>query len=238
MPGLLEAENNEVKFWAAITAEFLGTFLFAFFGGAAPGPVAAWANGIALAVLVYVTANVSGGHLNPAVTVATLITGHTSFSRGLAYIVAQIAGSILASTLHLGLIPGAHDIGCFAPHGINLAQAFGWEVMMTFLLVVTIYSVAVGEPSFGNMAPLAIGLALFAAAITGGGFTGASLNPARTLGPAVVFSCHWGAVPAYIAAEVLGAAAAAVVSWPLYGTGLEFGRWAEAGEGPRQLARP
>jgi glycerol uptake facilitator-like aquaporin len=54
-----------------------------------------------------------------------------------------------------------------APQGVNLSQAFGWEVMMTFLLVVTIYSVAVGEPSFGNMGPLAIGLALFAAAITG-----------------------------------------------------------------------
>lgn len=68
------------------------------------------------------------------------------------------------------------------PQGINLWHAFGWEVLMTFLLVVTVYSVAVGEPSFGIMGPLVIGAAVYAAAITGGGFTGAALNPARVLG--------------------------------------------------------
>eukprot|EP00878_Enallax_costatus_P025762 GHUV01027589.1.p1 GENE.GHUV01027589.1~~GHUV01027589.1.p1 ORF type:complete len:112 (-),score=18.90 GHUV01027589.1:5-340(-) len=80
------------------------------------------------------------------------------------------------------LIPHASDIGCFAPSHINLWQAFGWETIMTFLLVITVYSVAVGEPSFGIIGPLAIGLAVFAAALTGGGFTGAALNPARVLG--------------------------------------------------------
>eukprot|EP00878_Enallax_costatus_P039810 GHUV01045726.1.p1 GENE.GHUV01045726.1~~GHUV01045726.1.p1 ORF type:complete len:185 (-),score=43.61 GHUV01045726.1:5-559(-) len=183
MPGLLHTEaSTKGRLYAAIAAEFVCTFLFAFFGGAAPGSVAAPANGIALAVLVYVSANVSGGHLNPAVTVATLITGHTSISRGLAYITAQIAGAALAAGCHILLIPHASDIGCFAPSHINLWQAFGWETIMTFLLVITVYSVAVGEPSFGIIGPLAIGLAVFAAALTGGGFTGAALNPARVLG--------------------------------------------------------
>lgn len=129
--------------------------------------------------------------------------------------------------LQMTLIPyaKADHVGCFAPAGITLSQAFGWELVMTFLLVVTIYSVAVGEPSFGVVGPLAIGLALFAAATTGGGFTGAALNPARVLGPAIMFGCHWKAVPAYVLGELLGAAVGALVSWPLYGTGLELGKW-------------
>ncbi|WIA29677.1 hypothetical protein OEZ86_012160 [Tetradesmus obliquus] len=231
MPGLLHTEEGTTtRLYAAIAAEFVCSFLFAFIGGAAPGSSAAAANGIALAVLVYVAANVSGGHLNPAVTVATLVTGHTSVARGLAYIVAQTAGCVLAAGMHILLIPKAHDVGCFAPNGISLGQAFGWEAIMTFLLVVTIYSVAVGQPDFGVMGPLAIGLAVWAAALTGGGFTGAALNPARFLGPAIVFGCGWGAAPAYIFAELLGGVAGAVISWPLYGTGLQFGRWADAAE--------
>jgi aquaporin TIP len=231
MPGLLQTEGGTTtRLYVAIAAEFVCSFLFAFIGAAAPGSSAAAANGIALAVLVYVSANVSGGHLNPAVTVATLVTGHTSVSRGLAYIVAQIAGCVLAAAMHMLLIPNAHAVGCFAPNGISLGQAFGWEAIMTFLLVVTIYSVAVGQPDFGVMGPLAIGLALFAAALTGGGFTGAALNPARVLGPSIVFGCGWKAAPVYILAELLGGVAGSVISWPLYGTGLQFGRWFDAVE--------
>eukprot|EP00775_Hariotina_reticulata_P011074 gene11074-11230_t len=215
MPGLLQTDQPRNRLVAAVSAEFIGTFLFAFFGGAAPGSVAAPANGIALAVLVYVTANVSGGHLNPAVTIATMATGHTSASRGLAYIAAQIAGSVLASAMHI----------------VTLSQAFGWEVLMTFLLLVTIYSVAVGEPSFGIVGPLAIGLALWAVALVGGNYTGAALNPARVLGPAIIFGCYWKAAFVYILAEVLGALAGSVLSWPLYGTGLQLGRWWDEVEG-------
>lgn len=68
--------------------------------------------------------------------------------------------------MQIALIPEAEDVGCFYPHAITLGETFGWETLATFLLVVTIYSVAVGEPSFGVAAPLAIGLALFAASVT------------------------------------------------------------------------
>lgn len=231
MPGLLAADaQGRGRVYAAIAAEFVCTLLFAFFGGAAPAGAAAAANGVALAVLVYISANVSGGHLNPAVTVATLCTGHTSLSRGLAYIVAQVLGAIVGSSLHLALVPGGKCVGAFHPHGVGLGVAFGWEVVMTFLLVTAIYSVAVGEPSFGIVGPLAIGAALYAAAITGGGFTGAALNPARVLGPAVVYGCYWKAAPIYILAQLLGGVAAALLSWPLYGTGLQLGRWWDEAE--------
>lgn len=226
MPGLLDTDdfqNFTAKFWVACFAEFLGTFLFAFFGGAAPGASAAVANGIALAVLVYVCANVSGGHLNPAVTVATMVTGDTSAAKGGAYIVSQIAGSVIASLMHWALIPGAADVGCFHAPTLSGMQLFGWEAIMTFLLVATVYSVAVGEPSFGIIGPLAIGLSLFAAAITGGGFTGASLNPARALGPSIVWGCYWDQSWIYILAELFGAVAAGLLSGPLYGWGPNFG---------------
>eukprot|EP00882_Tetradesmus_deserticola_P033236 GHRQ01037948.1.p1 GENE.GHRQ01037948.1~~GHRQ01037948.1.p1 ORF type:complete len:126 (+),score=49.08 GHRQ01037948.1:256-633(+) len=100
---------------------------------------------------------------------------------------------------------------------------------MTFLLVVTVYSVSVSQPDFGVMGPLAVGLALCAAGLTGGSFTGAAINPARVLGPAMVFGCGWRqAVPVYILAELLGGVAGSIMSWPLYGTGLHFGRWYDA----------
>ncbi|KAF8073180.1 TIP1-2 [Scenedesmus sp. PABB004] len=187
---------------------------------------------------VYVAANVSGGHLNPAVSFATTVTGHSSGSRALYYILAQTGGAVLASLLHMALIPRASDVGCFAPHiGVGLWRAFGWETVMTFMLVVTVYSVAVGEPSFGIVGPLAIGLAVYAAALAGGFFTGAAMNPARVLGPAIVWGCGWRAVPAYIGGELLGALLGAVVSWPLYGTGLQLGRWFEHAEGALADAR-
>ena len=90
----------------------------------------------------------------------------------------QILGSIFGSIIYAALIPGLHIAnkkfqggtapGCFGPAvGVTHAEVFGWEVMMTFLLVCTVYAAAVAKPGHGNTAPLAIGLALYAAALTG-----------------------------------------------------------------------
>lgn len=222
MPGLLQADaEGTSRKLAAIGAEFLATLFFSLMGGLG----GAAANGLLLAVLVFVTANVSGGHINPAVTVASMATGHTSISRGLAYIVAQVLGATTGSALQLLLVPNAGKVGCFAPAaGATMGQAFGWEVAGTFLLVVAVYAVAVGEPSFGIVAPLGVGAALFAAATTGGAYSGAAFNPARVLGPAVVFTCWRGSLW-YVLAELLGGLAAAIASWPLYGTGVHLGSW-------------
>lgn len=228
MPGLLQADADTAgRKLAAIGAEFLATMFFSLFGGLG----GAAANGLLLSVLVFVTANVSGGHINPSVTIASMATGHTSISRGLYYIAAQVLGAIAGSALQLLLVPNAGKVGCFAPAaGAKISQAFGWELLGTFMLVVAIYAVAVGEPHFGNVAPLGVGAALYAGAVTGGAYSGAAFNPARVLGPAVVFTCWRGAFW-YVLAELLGGLAAAIASWPLYGTGVHLGSWVDrAGE--------
>ena len=90
-----DIEQSHKRLYAALAAEFLGMVLFALYGGEARDSAAAYGNGLALAVLVYATANVSGGHLNPAVTLATIISGHMRWRRGLLYMAAQFLGGVV-----------------------------------------------------------------------------------------------------------------------------------------------
>jgi hypothetical protein len=89
-----DVEPSNKKLYAALAAEFLGMVLFALYGGEARDSAAAYGNGLTLAVLVYATANISGGHLNPAVTAGAMISGHISWRRGLLYMLAQFLGGI------------------------------------------------------------------------------------------------------------------------------------------------
>ncbi|KAL0023511.1 hypothetical protein WJX79_005411 [Trebouxia sp. C0005] len=186
-------------------------------------PWAPWGNGIALALSVYITANISGGHVNPAVTLAAMLTGHISIVKGLAFIIFQVFGACLGILMIAGLVPGSyvgmgnHGTGCFttAP-GVSLGMLFGWEVIMTFVLVSVVYAVAIGDPSFGAMGPLAVGLSLLALVFAGLNYTGTAINPARALGPAIVFHCHWDKVWLYVIAECVGGLAAGLMAGPLY----------------------
>lgn len=213
-----------------LIAEFVGVFLFEIFGGAAPprGVEAAPANGFALAAVIYAFCNISGGHINPAVSFALMLTGHQKPRETFLYIVIQVLGAIFGSLMYSALIPGlwpgmptfqdGTSPGCFHPsNGINLGHAFMWEALMTMLLVLTVYGTAACKPGHGSLAPLAIGLSLYAAALTGGPYTGASLNPARTIGPAVVYICEGGAAITYIFAEFFGALLAAAFAVFVYG---------------------
>lgn len=250
MAGLLQSPANGArKFVVAVAAEFIASLLFALYGNATPSQWGPWGNGITLAVLVYITANVSGGHINPAVTFSTILTGHINFTKGLCYIVAQIGGACIGTLLMVPLTIGAtvgmgnNGPGCFTPNdgqAISLAQAFGWEAIMTFVLVSTVYAVAVGEPSFGNIGPFAIGLALWASGFIGSQYTGTALNPSRVLGTSIVFDCYWSQAWVYILAEFAGAFVAGLCSWPLYGTGpswRNFLGWMGKGPGSRHFAR-
>ncbi|DBB15366.1 TPA: hypothetical protein ACH3X3_003608 [Trebouxia sp. C0006] len=182
MPGLLqtpEGRFRSAKFVYALLAEAIGVLLFTFAATASVSPQqtapwAPWGNGIALALSVYITANISGGHVNPAVTLAAMLTGHISIVKGLAFIIFQISGACLGTLMIAGLVPGSyvgmgnHGTGCFttAP-GVSLGMLFGWKAVMTFVLVSVVYAVAIGDPSFGAMGPLAIGLSLLAMVFAG-----------------------------------------------------------------------
>ena len=168
----------------AVASEFFGIMLFTLFGsfgGAA-------ANGAALAVFIYAAVVQSGGHLNPSVTLATAISGHTAFLQAITYIVAQLTGALTGAAIGKGLKPT--DLitpGVFMPVGITQAQLYGWEFLMTLTLVVTVYAVAVSTKGAGNVGPGVIGLSLYAMAATGGGYTGGALNFGRVFGPAIVY---------------------------------------------------
>jgi len=183
-------------------AEAMGVFLFVFTGcataiscGGGLFPIAL-AFGFAIMVLVFATADVSGGHLNPAVTVAFLVTQECSFVKAIVYIVCQCAGAILGALYLQALTPaayhktnmGANDIG-----DISVAQAIFCEVLATFTLVLSVFANAVDpqkSPIQGNIAPIPIGFTVVLGILATGNLSGGSMNPARSLGPAVAAS-HW-----------------------------------------------
>lgn len=197
---------------SALLSEFFGTVLFAFFGGLAQAQYAAVTNGLALAVLVYCTVAQSGGHLNPVVSSTLVLTGHVPVLQGVGYIACQLAGAIVGAGISKGF---ATDPGCFLPApGVTHAQLWGWETIMTVLLVVTVVELAIVQKGASNFGPFVIGLALLVAALVGGPYTGAALNFARVLGPAVVNGCGWGTVWIYFLAHLT--AVALSTGWGLF----------------------
>lgn len=169
-------------------AEFIGTFALVFVGGAAvasgqPVVVPALAHGLILMALIYAYGHISETHINPAVTAGLLIGGKITINRAIAYWIAQFAGAIVAALILQGIVGSAGPtIGSLTD--TNVWGAAVLEFIATFFLMSTIYQVAVFGKG-GNMAGLAIGVTLVACIAGIGTFTGASLNPARTLGPAL-----------------------------------------------------
>ncbi|XP_058738093.1 probable aquaporin TIP-type [Vicia villosa] len=192
-------------------AEFISTFIFVFAGSgsgiaynkltdngaATPAGLisASIAHAFALFVAVSVGANISGGHVNPAVTFGAFVGGNITLLRGIVYIIAQLLGSIVASALLLFVT--ASSVPAFGlSAGVGVGPALVLEIVMTFGLVYTVYATAV-DPKKGNIgiiAPIAIGFIVGANILVGGAFTGASMNPAVSFGPAVVswsWANHW-----------------------------------------------
>ncbi|KAF5947412.1 hypothetical protein HYC85_013369 [Camellia sinensis] len=183
-------------------------------GSATPsGLVAAsLAHAFALFVAVSVGANISGGHVNPAVTFGAFLGGNITLLRTILYWIAQLLGSVVACML-LKFSTGGLETSAFSlSTNVTVWNALVFEIVMTFGLVYTVYATAV-DPKKGNVgiiAPIAIGLIVGANILVGGAFDGASMNPAVSFGPAVVswtWTHHW----VYWAGPFIGAAIAALV---------------------------
>ena len=175
-----------------LIAEFIGTFSLIFIGAGAAAVsdslvAIALAHGLTVMAFAYAYGNISGTHINPAVTIGLLAGGQIKAGKAVGYIIVQLLGGILGASA-LSYVLGSHAgaLGATVPaSGIGNGQAFVLELFLTFLLVNSIYHSAVSGRA-GNLAPVAIGLTLAACIMMGGPLTGASLNPARSLGPALL----------------------------------------------------
>jgi MIP family channel proteins len=201
-----------------LVAEAIGTFALVFAGcgaivvDAKTGQLGhlgvALTFGLVIMVMIYAVGHVSGAHFNPAVTFAFALSRHFPWSRAAGYWAAQVAGGIAAAAIvraSLGL--HAHD-GATLPSG-SQGQAFLWELVLTFFLMFVIMAVATDTRAVGEAAAIAVGGTVGLDALFGGPVTGASMNPARSLAPAIV-SGELHALWLYLAAPPLGAALAAL----------------------------
>lgn len=208
-------------FGVSLLVEFVGTLLFTFMGNTVTNPtMVPFVNGLMLAVWIYTAANVSGGHLNPAVSISVFSCGFYPLVHTICYVVVQIAGGILGILLTVVLVPGLSlNMGYSGPGCIEMnanpalsqVQLFGWEFLMTFTLISCVYACGVAKPGHGSFTPLVVGLSLLASAGVGGPYTGAYLNPARVLGPAAIFKCGGVNIAVYIGAQLFAAFGACVI---------------------------
>ena len=202
------------QFAVSLVVEFIGVMFFQILGGSAKKGMEPWVNAMALAVWIYTAANISGGHLNPAVTISMAICGFFPVLHSIVYVTLQILGAMLGAVITAFLIPGASlqmgdgGPGCFDRSviaGISDKQVMWWECIMTFTLISCVYACGVAKPGHGSHTPLVVGFALFCCAASGGQYTGGALNPARVLGPLAAFGCGEDICRRYLAGQCLAA---------------------------------
>jgi aquaporin TIP len=201
-------------------AEFIGTFALTFVGIGAiannPGLVGvALAHGFTIAVMVTATAATSGGHLNPAVTFGALLTRRISLVNGIGYTVFQCLGAITAAFLITFAVPPEALVACGfgtpAPAaGISAGQVLLVEAVLTFFLVFTVFGTAM-DARAPKMGGLFIGFAVALDILMGGPITGAAMNPARHLGPALLAPGQAANIWMYWIGPLFGGGVAALV---------------------------
>ncbi|XP_052197859.1 aquaporin PIP2-7-like [Diospyros lotus] len=229
------AELNLWSFYRAVIAEFVATLLFLYVTLATvigqkqqTGPLdgvgtlgIAWAFGGTIFVLVYCTAGVSGGHINPAVTFGMLVARRVSLVRAVAYMVAQCLGATCGAQLVKDFTKHLHTMlgggANFVARGYSKGSALGAEIMGTFLLVYTVFSAAdpqrqARDRHITALAPLSIGFAVFMAHLATIPITGTGINPARSFGAAVIYD-SWDDQWIFWVGPFLGAFAAASYHW-------------------------
>ena len=204
---------KSIEMAQAALAEYLATMMFIFIGAGAVVSSSTWliqgdrdpaqlvaialAHGLAISMLVYSTMHISGGHINPAVTVAAALTQRIGMVRAVIYLVAQFAGGVTGAFLLKLAVPvvmegslGAHALA----EGITPGMGLIIEILLTFVLVFVIFATAIDQKGVGKLAPLAIGFAILVCHLVAVPLTGASMNPARSFGPALAIGAwdnHW-----------------------------------------------
>jgi aquaporin NIP len=202
-------------------AELLGTFALVFAGtgaivinkesgGAITHVGIAITFGLIVMAMIYALGDISGAHLNPAVSIAFALSRRFKVSELLPYIASQLAGAFLASFILQYLFPANDTLGTTLPAGTEIQSAI-LEFILTFFLMLVIVHVATGSKEQGMFAGLAIGSTVLLEAMFAGPICGASMNPARSISPAIV-SGHTEHLWIYIVAPILGATLA-IPTW-------------------------
>src|SRR5262252_8937719 len=235
--GLPNAVVSEFDFWddsfegRRLFSELLGTFFLVlvavgggmvsarFGGNAVPYTAKVVAPALMVAAVILFMGTVSGAHLNPAVSCAFALRGDFPWKRVPAYIVAQFLGAILATLLLWALIGKQGSAGLTLPGaGISTTTAMLWEMVLTAGLVSVILGTASGAQAIGPLAAIGVGSYIALAGLWGAPVSGASMNTARSLGPALVLG-NWTAWWAYLARPLAGAVIAVGFAWILRGPG-------------------
>lgn len=209
-----------------LVVELVGVFLFVFVGagaviasqflsaGAVSLLIIALANGIGLAIAITFAMNISGGHINPAVTIAAFVAGKIKPLDAIYYIIVQVVGASIAGFMLVMLFPAvagsAVHYGTPAVSGsITTLQAIALEAVMTFFLVFVVFGTAVDKRA-PKVAGFAIGLTVMVDVLAGGALTGAAMNPARAIGPAIasLYFTNW---YVYWIGPIVGAVVAALI---------------------------
>jgi MIP family channel proteins len=202
----------------ALVAEAIGTFALVFAGCGAImvdakthelGHVGvAITFGLVIMFGIYAVGHISGAHFNPSVTFAFALSRHFPWTRAFGYWGAQLIGALAAAAVLRGSLGNIADVGATLPSG-SQGQSFLWELVLTFFLMFVIMAVATDTRAVGEAAAIAVGGTVLFDAMFGGPISGASMNPARSTGPALV-SGNLHALWLYIVAPICGASLAAL----------------------------
>jgi aquaporin Z len=203
-----------------VTAAVGGSLVNSRFGGdVVPGPARVVAPALMVMAIILFMGAVSGAHLNPVVSAAFALRGDFPWRRVPLYVIAQLAGAVLAALLLIGLIGKHGSAGLTLPGpGISTWTALAWEALLTTGLVSVVLGTASGAQQLGPVAAFGVGGYIALAGLFGAPVSGASMNPVRSLGPALVLG-NWTSWWAYLLGPAIGALIAVGIAQILRGPG-------------------